>query len=117
MNDATKPESPAPAGPSRDFLGRLVIATCGVLLFVLAVHILRLFQPILQPLFVGVFIGYLILPVHRWLQKHRVSGTMAYVVILTLILGGLFGLGAMVFSSFEQVARRLPKYEKKLDGL
>jgi AI-2 transport protein TqsA len=117
MSDLPKPENVSPPADSWGFLRRLAIATFGVLLFVLAVHILRLFQPILQPLFVGVFVGYLILPVHRWLQKHRVSGIMAYVVILTLILGGVVGLGTMVFSSFEQVASRLPEYEGKLDTL
>jgi AI-2 transport protein TqsA len=102
---------------SADFLPRLAVAVLGLLFLVLLIHVLREFKVILQPLFIAVFLGYLLLPLHHWLKKLGVSGTMAFICILAVIVAALFGLGATLRSNSEEVIRRLPEYEEKLDNL
>src|SRR5436305_11261214 len=65
------PQTPPILGGSL-FLRRLQIATYGLLLFVLIIYLLDKFRDILQPLFVAMFLGFLMHPVHRWLVKRGV---------------------------------------------
>src|SRR5437879_5243634 len=111
------PEAPVPVHDPWGFTRRLTIATMSLLLAILPIHVLHQGKPILEPLFIAVFIGYLLLPAHNWLNKHGVSGILGSACILVAIVGAMFGLGAMVFSSLEQMAQKLPEYEKKLDSI
>jgi predicted PurR-regulated permease PerM len=111
------PQAPVSAPDPWDVTRRLTIATMSLLLAILIIHVLYQGKPILQPLFIAVFIGYLLLPMYHWLGKYGLSGILASVVIMAAIIGALFGLGAMVFNSVEQVAQKLPDYEKKLDDI
>jgi AI-2 transport protein TqsA len=100
------------------FVNRLLIVTLGLLLLYLLVWLLREFQSFLQPLFIAVFIGYLILPVHQWLTRHGVPGALVYPVILFLILGGLFGVGAILYHNTQQAIDRWDEdYKKKVEGV
>lgn len=112
---ATSPESSFVGLGGPTFLSRLAIVTLSLALVALAIYFLREFRTILQPLFIAVFIGYIILPVHSWLVKRGIHSTLAYLVILILILGALFGLGALVYRNVEQLIDRLPEYERKLE--
>ena len=102
---------------SASFLRRLLITTLGVLLFVLTVHLLEKFREIVQPLFVGLFIGFLILPIHAWLVRRGLPPVLSYGAILGLILLGLFGVGALVYNSVDKVLSRLPflVYEERIE--
>jgi predicted PurR-regulated permease PerM len=110
-------EAPVPAPDSWDVTRRLIIATMSLLLAILIIHVLHQGKPILLPLFVAVFIGYLLLPVYQWLSKHGISGILGSVVILLAIIAALFGIGVMVFRSIDQVVQRVPEYEKKLESI
>ena len=66
------------------FMQRMKLATYGMVLFVLSIHLLREFREMLQPLFVAVFLGFLMHPVHRWLIRRGIPSLVAYGVILTL---------------------------------
>lgn len=102
--------------PSR-FMRQLIIVTMGLFLVLMVIYILREFAPILKPLMVSLFIGYAILPVHRWLVVHGVRPMMAYVVILVMILAGVLLFGRLAYSSLEELAYRMPGYEDKVDDL
>lgn len=99
------------------FLPRLLTLTLSLLLFVLAIHLLERFREILQPLFVGLFIGFLILPVHTWLVRRGLPPAVSFGVISLLILLGFFGLGALVYRSVDQALARLPflLYEQRIE--
>src|SRR5262245_2380430 len=98
MDSAKQPhEAPAAVHDPWGFTRRLIIATSSLLLAILTIHVLHQGKPILEPLFIAVFIGYLLLPVYNWLNKHGVSGILGTAFILAAIVGALFGLGAMVF--------------------
>lgn len=118
MDQANEPaDVPVPPHDPWGFTRRLTIATMSVLLAILTIHVLHEGKPILQPLFVAVFIGYLLLPVYQWLSKHGISGILGSVVILLAIVGAVFGIGVMIFNSIDQVAQRLPEYEKKMEAI
>lgn len=104
--------SPAPALPA--FTDRLRVAVYSLVLFALANVILYFGKPILQPLFVAVFIAYLLLPVHHWLEQRGLHYSLAYVLIVVVIIAGLFGVGILVFDNLNQMVDRLPDYETRL---
>lgn len=114
----TKPPLPPPDPfVSGVFLRRLLVVTASLLLFVLAIYVLEKFRAILQPLFIGLFIAYLILPIHAWLVRHSIRPYLAYGVILLLILLALVGAGLLVYKNYEQATARLPEYELRLERI
>src|SRR5262249_49951039 len=88
------------------FMQRLAIVTLSIGLVALVIYFLREFRTILQPLFIAVFIGYILLPIHAWLVKRGIPSVLAYVVILALILGALFGLGTLLYRNVDQLIDR-----------
>ena len=68
------------------FLGRLQVATFSVLMLVLVVHLLDQFRALFQPLFIGVLIAYVILPIHAWLVRRGIPSMVAYGATLFLLL-------------------------------
>jgi predicted PurR-regulated permease PerM len=115
------PDVPAagvePLADSAAFLRRVLLATCGLLLFVLSIYVLEKFRTILQPLFIGLLISYLILPIHAWLVRRGMHPYVAYAAILLLMLLALVGVGLLVFSNYEQATARLPEYERQLERI
>ena len=97
------------------FRDKLIIATLSLLFLALLVLILDRGRVILQPLFIAVFIGYLILPIHNWIVARGVPSALAYVLIVLLVVGVLFGVGTMVFTSAEKITTTLPVYEAKVE--
>ncbi len=94
---------------------RLLVAALSLLLLWLVIYFLREYKLIFQPLLIAVLLGYLILPVHHWLEQHGFPSLAAYVFILLMILGVLFGVGTMVYHSVNDFVARWDGYEKKLD--
>jgi predicted PurR-regulated permease PerM len=111
-------ETPAVAPPPPSlFQQRLTMATLGLLFVILVIYILREFAPILQPLLVAMFIGYAVLPGHRWLVERGIRPMLAYIVLVIVILFGFLLLGRLAYSSLEQMTERMPAYQHKLDQL
>lgn len=98
------------------FMRRLQIATYGLLLFVLIVYLLDRFRDILQPLFVALFLGFLLHPVHRRLVRHGVRSGFAYGIILTLVMLSVWGVGSMVYADVAQVAEKMPDYRQRYEA-
>jgi predicted PurR-regulated permease PerM len=42
-----------------------------ILLLVLVIHLLEKFRDVLQPLFIALFLVFLMHPIHRWLVERR----------------------------------------------
>ncbi len=110
----TDPAPPTPAdGPT--FLRRLELVTLVLLLHVLAIYLLREFRSVLQPLFIALFLGFLIQPIHRWLVKRGFPSMLAYGVILVLVALGVTGFGTLMYANIAQVADNLNVYEDRLE--
>jgi AI-2 transport protein TqsA len=102
------------------FIQRLRIATYGLVLVVLAIYLLREFREMLQPLFIAVFLGFLMTPVHRWLIRRGIPSLFAYGIILSLVMLGFFAFGSIMYANVAELARdepRLRRYEERLDKL
>lgn len=87
-------------------LGIIVVIALGVLMQEL--------QTVLLPFVLAVFLSYIFKPVVIFLQKRRVPMIVALLVVLLVISGLFFGLGAIIYSSFESFVREAPKYQNKL---
>lgn len=114
------PVEPAPPCPQESvFMQRLRAVTFGVLLVVLAIHLLDKFRDLLQPMFIALFLGFLTNPIHRWLVRRRIPSLVAYGVIVTLALLGIFAFGTLMYHNFAVVAadkHKLAEYETRLES-
>ena len=81
------------------FKRQLTLATFGLLFVVLIIHLLEKFATILKPLFIAVFIGYVVYPVHRWLVQRGVRPRLAFGMIFVVLLGIFLGVGQAVYDS------------------
>jgi len=107
-------DAPRAWEPATRFYRQLHIAALSLLILVLLVHLLQTFAVVLQQLLVAVLICYLILPVHRWLVRHRFSGFFSYFVITFCVLAGSYILGSMIYASFEDLNTKMDVYRKNL---
>ena len=108
---------PAPVDASL-FMRRLRIATYGVVLFVLSVHLLEKFRETLQPLFVALFVSFLMHPIHRWLVRRGFPSVFAYGTILVLVTLGFFAFGSIMYANVAELAAdkaKIRQYEDRLD--
>ena len=111
------PDGPLlPIDPNR-FRWQLQVAALSLLLVVLVISLLRQFATIFQPLFIAVFLHYLIAPPHHWLVRRGMPSRVAHVFILVIVLAMLFGVGWLVYASADQLRESWPDYERKLDAL
>ena len=85
--------------PSSVFHRRLIATAMGLLVVVLTIHLLAQFSQVLQQLCIAAFVGYLILPVHRWLTRHKATPIIAFVLMVGLFLLGTTLIGQMVYFS------------------
>ncbi|MDX9757759.1 MAG: AI-2E family transporter [Bacteroidota bacterium] len=87
-------------------LGLLVMFALGVLLHEL--------QSVLLPFVLALFLSYIFKPVVLFLRKWRVPSVLALLVVLIVISGLFFGLGAIIYASIESFVQEAPKYQEKL---
>src|SRR5882672_10245995 len=100
------------------FRRQLTIATYGLLFVVLVIHVLKEFKDIPQPLFVAVFVGYVLYPVQRWLINRGVRPLLASVLILFVFVGVFVGIGQAVYVSAASLTpERIDSYRDKLEQL
>jgi AI-2 transport protein TqsA len=109
------PPPPMPHLVESIFLRRMRIATYGMFLLWLAVNLLEKFRDVLQPLFIALFLGFLIHPIHRWLVKRGIPSMLAYGVILVLVALSVMAFSSMMYVNVKQVADNLPAYEERLE--
>jgi predicted PurR-regulated permease PerM len=103
---------------SSKFERRLTIVTMSLLLVVLVIYLLQLFADLLKPLLIAVLVAYAILPIHRWLVRRGLRSSLAYIVILSMLLAIFIGVGRSIDSSIESLTSdRLSGYRERLEGV
>ncbi|MFN4257796.1 MAG: AI-2E family transporter [Gemmataceae bacterium] len=123
MDDKHSHDSSSSAEPLRlpersRFLYQLTCATLGLLFVVLVIHLLEKFASVLQPLLIAVFIAYVIVPIHHQLVARRVPSLVAYVLIVTVIIGVFLGVSQQVYSNVTSLTvEQLDQYEQRLGNL
>lgn len=120
----TDPQTPASGSaaspawePATRFYRQLHIVGMALLILVLLVYLLQQFSFVLQQLFTAALISYLILPAHHWLVRRRVPPFLAYGIIVLGVLAVSYGLGLMLYHSFEDLQQSLPEYQENLTRL
>src|SRR5262245_57736165 len=96
------------------FERRLQTLALALLIVVLLVHLLREFAPILQPLFIALFVAYLVLPADRWLVRRGVPRWLAILILANAALLVLFGTTELVLASVRDFRTRLPVYQDRV---
>lgn len=95
----------------------LTVAAMGLLIAVLLYMIMRELTTILRPLLIAVFVGYLIVPAHRWLVARKVPSILSYVLIVGAFVGVTYIVGSITARSIGQVSKELPEYARRLSDL
>jgi AI-2 transport protein TqsA len=93
----------------------LVVGALVLLVLVLLTQILLELGPILKPLFIAVLLWYLLLPAHRWLVARRIPSWLSYALIAAVVMIAMYALGNLIYASAEELARRAPAYQAKID--
>ncbi len=93
----------------------LTVTAMTLLIMVLTYMILSELKSILQPLMVAIFLGYLIIPAHRWLVRHKLPSLLSYVVIVGTVLSVMFVIGNVAFLGVSEMSREIPAYLVKFE--
>jgi len=113
-------EKPGPKtrpAPNPLFGHRLNVAAMSLLILVLVLHLLNEFSAILQQLLVATFLGYLILPAHHWLVRHRLPRRLSFPVLILAFLAGSYGVGQIIYNSLADLVANVPTYQSHLSEL
>jgi predicted PurR-regulated permease PerM len=116
----TNPPTPSSVSETPEQDARLrhgvTVAAMSLLILVLLYFMLRELSPILRPLFVATFLCYLIVPIHHWLVvRFRVPSIVAYVIIVSALLAGMYTSGQLVYVGAKQFTQELQGNVSKLE--
>lgn len=70
--------------------------------------------PILNPLFLSIFIAVICIPSLAWLNKKGLSSTLAVMLVMSALIITIGILGVYVASSVDQFSQQLPIYQHNL---
>jgi predicted PurR-regulated permease PerM len=113
-------DGPLSTDTSGQFLRRLTTVTLGVLLVVLVIHLLKELRGILQPLFIALLIAYAILPPHRWLVGRGIRPSLAYVLLVVLLVGASAVAGQAAYHNISELTAdqsQLDRYRNRINRL
>ncbi len=82
--------------------------------FVIVVSGLKMASSLVVPFLLAVFIAMIVSPLLTWLKHRRVPGSLAILLIISLILAMGLVLAAVVGSSVESFRQDIPVYSAKL---
>lgn len=89
----------------------------GLLILVILAGIFKLLAPLLQPLFMAIFIHYISMPSVRWLIRHHVPSAIAHFITLVVILGIFIGFGWAMGEYLDELVRQLPLLQERFEQL
>lgn len=70
--------------------------------------------PILNPLFLSIFITVICLPALAWLNEKGLSSTLAVMLVMSALFVTIGTLGVYVVSSVDEFSQQLPSYQHNL---
>ncbi|HEY1892766.1 MAG TPA: AI-2E family transporter [Steroidobacteraceae bacterium] len=90
-------------------------ANSSVLLTVIVVvAVLRLAQDLFVPLAIAILLTFLLAPIVGRLRRWHINRVIAVIVSITLALGLIGLVGAVIFTQLSDLAHQLPQYELQL---
>ncbi len=94
----------------------LAIVALGLLIFTLLYLILRELTDILRPLFVAIFVCYIIVPAQRFLVRFGLSSTISYITIAAVTVILTMGIGRLLLTGVGDLVRELPAYVQRIEA-
>ena len=70
--------------------------------------------PILNPLFLSIFIAIICLPSLAWLDKKGLSSTLAIFLVIIALFITIGIIGVYIVSSVDEFSQQLPEYQQNL---
>ncbi len=110
---ASEPEpagAPTAAAPASGVLPRWLVMLVGAAAATIAVAGVREIAWLIAPVMLALVVVVALMPVQRWLLRHRVPRWAAATVLLVLVWTVLLGLGSMLVLALAQFAFLLPDY-------
>ncbi|MBD3170270.1 MAG: AI-2E family transporter [candidate division Zixibacteria bacterium] len=93
---------------------RMVAFFLGIIVAFLVVVVLRQLRSIMLPLFVAVFLSYLLGPVVEFLTRRRFPLWLAMLIMVVIVFSVLYLLGLILYSSSNDFIQEFPKYEARV---
>jgi predicted PurR-regulated permease PerM len=92
--------------------------TGGVLIslaaFVIVVAGIKAAAPLMVPFLLAVFIAIIIAPPYQWLQEKGLSGGVALLAVMAVLVALMLLTGALIGTSLDNFSRELPGYQARL---
>jgi AI-2 transport protein TqsA len=104
--------SVAPPASSTPF--RLLVGTAAV---VVIIGGMRAAQPVLVPLALAAFLAVISMPLLALLRSYRVPTMLAIPLVLLLVMGLLFAIGAIATNSLLEIRVAIPRYVERFEIL
>jgi AI-2 transport protein TqsA len=104
--------SVAPAAVSTPF--RVLVGTAAVVVIISG---MRAAQPVLVPLALAAFLTVISMPLLALLRRFRVPTMLAIPLVLLLVVGMLFAIGAIATNSLLEIRVAMPRYVERFEIL
>src|ERR1700680_3288972 len=86
-------------------------ALAAVMFAVVIVACLYLGREVLVPIALAVLMSFVLAPLVGLLQRGRVPGSLAVIVVVLVAFAAIFSLGGLVASQVNELAKELPRYQ------
>lgn len=88
-----------------------------IIVVIMLMAIFYFLGPLLQPLFVAVFLFFLINPMVNQMAEHNVPKWIGYLTLVLLFVGMITVLGVVVYNNVEAFKNKAPEYQVRLEHL
>jgi len=83
--------------------------------FVVIVAGIKLSASLLSPILFAVFISVISAPAILWLETKKIPKVLAFLIVFGVVVGFLFGIGAIINSTVARFSEHLPYYQERLE--
>ena len=94
--------------------GRAVFFLMVFICCIAAGAVLKITANVVLPFTIAFLLAFVMYPIVRWLDKHRIPRFISILLVLTIIIAGIYIFGMILFSSGSNILSIYPKYENRL---
>ena len=94
---------------------RVAAASLVIIVIFIAGVVLRLAKPVLFPMFLAIFLSFLLSPVLDFLTRLKIPKAFSIIFILFMAFLIIYLMGSLFYSSGNAFASEFPDYKEKID--
>jgi predicted PurR-regulated permease PerM len=94
--------------------GRAIFSLLFLICFILVGAVLKLAASVILPFTIAVLLAFVMYPLVKWLDKHRIPRFVSILLIVVIIGSGLYLVGFVLFTSGVSILSLYPQYEERL---